>query len=152
MTLDNNDQRLLLILQENCKRTTKQMAEEMGISLTAVYERIKKLESNGVITKYVAILDENKLKRNFVVLCHIKLTHHKEEMISLFESEIMNMNEIMECYRVSGDYDYSLKIHMKDVEEYKTFMMSKLMSISNIASINSTFTLSKIKHKTNFSL
>jgi Lrp/AsnC family leucine-responsive transcriptional regulator len=148
MALDETDKKLLLFLQEDSKQTTKELAYKLGLSVTAVYERIRKLENNGVIAKYVAILDRHKIDRNFIVLCHVKLTQHKKEYVLQFEREIMNLHEVSECFHVSGDYDYILKIAVKDMEDYWNFMLSKLTTLQHIASTHSSFMISEVKNTT----
>ena len=115
MTFDDSDKKILKYLQEDCKQTTKELAYKLGLSVTAVYERIKKLENSGVISKYVAIVDKKKVDKKFVVLCHVKLTQHKKEFVIQFEKEVLNLHEVTECFHVSGDYDYILKVLVKDM-------------------------------------
>jgi Lrp/AsnC family leucine-responsive transcriptional regulator len=148
MALDDTDKKLLIFLQEDSKQTTKELSYKLGLSVTAVYERIRKLENNGVIAKYVAILDRHKIDRNFIVLCHVKLTQHKKEYVLQFEREVMNLDEVSECFHVSGDYDYILKIAVKDMEDYRNFMLSKLTTLQHIASTHSSFMISEVKNTT----
>lgn len=148
MTFDNTDKKLLFFLQEDAKQTTKELSHKLGLSVTAVYERIRKLENTGVISKYVAILDRNKIHRNFIVLCHIKLAQHKKEYVLQFEKEVMNLEEVTECFHVSGDYDYILKIGVKDMEDYRNFMLTKLTTLQHIASTHSSFMISEVKNTT----
>ena len=148
MTFDDTDKKLLLFLQEDAKQTTKELSHKLGLSVTAVYERIRKLENTGVISKYVAILDRNKIHRNFIVLCHIKLAQHKKEYVLQFEKEVMNLEEVTECFHVSGDYDYILKIGVKDMEDYRNFMLTKLTTLQHIASTHSSFMISEVKNTT----
>jgi Lrp/AsnC family leucine-responsive transcriptional regulator len=147
MELDETDKKLLVFLQEDCKQTTKELSGKLGLSVTAIYERIK-LENAGVISKYVALLDRNKVKRNFIVLCHVKLTQHKKEFVLQFEKEVMNLQEVTECFHVSGDYDYILKIGVKDIEDYRNFMLTKLTTLQHIASTHSSFMISEVKNTT----
>lgn len=148
MALDDTDKKLLIFLQEDSKQTTKELSYKLGLSVTAVYERIRKLENNGVIAKYVAILDRHKIDKNFIVLCHVKLTQHKKEYVLQFEREVMNLDEVSECFHVSGDYDYILKIAVKDMEDYRNFMLSKLTTLQHIASTHSSFMISEVKNTT----
>ncbi|MDN3694096.1 Lrp/AsnC family transcriptional regulator [Chryseobacterium tructae] len=148
MELDETDKKLLLFLQEDCKQTTKALSGKLGLSVTAVYERIKKLENGGIISKYVALLDRKKINREFIVLCHIKLTQHKKEFVLQFEKEVMNLLEVTECFHVSGDYDYILKIGVKNIEDYRNFMLTKLTTIQHIASTHSSFMISEVKNTT----
>lgn len=148
MKFDDIDRNLLLFLQQDSKQTTKELAYKLGLSITAVYERIRKLENAGVIAKYVAILDRHKINRDFIVLCHVKLTQHIKEYVLQFEKEIMDLQEVTECFHVSGDYDYILKIGVKDMEDYRNFMLSKLTTLNHIASTHSSFMISEIKNTT----
>ncbi|WP_294226525.1 Lrp/AsnC family transcriptional regulator, partial [uncultured Chryseobacterium sp.] len=126
----------------------KELSHKLGLSVTAVYERIRKMENTGVISKYVALLDRKKINRNFIVLCHIKLAQHKKEYVLQFEREVMNLQEVTECFHVSGDYDYILKIGVKDMEDYRNFMLSKLTTLQHIASTHSSFMISEVKNTT----
>lgn len=152
MALDDTDKKLLIFLQQDSKQTTKELSYKLGLSVTAVYERIRKLENSGVIAKYVAILDRHKIDRNFIVLCHVKLTQHKKEYVLQFEREVMNLDEVSECFHVSGDYDYILKIAVKDMEDYRNFMLSKLTTLQHIASTHSSFMISEVKNTTSIVL
>ena len=148
MQFDETDKKLLLFLHQDAKQTTKELSYKLGLSVTAVYERVKKLENNGVISKYVAILDKTKIDRNFIILCHVKLIQHKKEYVMQFEKEVMNLQEVIECFHVSGDYDYILKICVKDMEDYRNFMLTKLTTLQHIASTHSSFTISEVKNTT----
>lgn len=152
MQFDETDKKLLLFLQQDAKQTTKELSYKVGLSVTAVYERVKKLENNGVISKYVAILDKTKIDRNFIILCHVKLIQHKKEYVMQFEKEVMNLQEVIECFHVSGDYDYILKICVKDMEDYRNFMLTKLTTLQHIASTHSSFTISEVKNTTEITL
>ncbi|MPS66029.1 MULTISPECIES: Lrp/AsnC family transcriptional regulator [Chryseobacterium] len=152
MDFDDFDKKLLIYLQEDAKQTTKELSYKLGLSVTAVYERIKKLEKLGVISKYVALLSRDKINRNFTVLCHVKLVQHKKEYVIEFEKEVVNLPEITECFHVSGDYDYILKINVKDMQDYRNFMLSKLTTIKHIASTHSSFMISEVKNTTSIIL
>ena len=152
MKLDIIDKKLLELLQADTKKTNKELSSKLNLSVTAVYERIKKLEREGVINKYVAILDKSKIQKNFVVFCHVKLAQHNIDLIKHFEKEILKLDEVLECYHVSGDYDYILKIFVKDMEEYREFMVKKLTTIKDIDSTHSTFMIGEVKHTNIFKL
>ena len=146
--LDLKDKKLLILLQNDSKKTTKQLGTELDLSVTAVFERIKKLERQHIINKYVALVDKTKLQKSFIVLCHVKLVQHKKEYISQFEKEITQFSEVLECFHVSGDYDYILKICVRDIEEYREFMVSKLTNLQHIASTQSSFMIKEVKNST----
>lgn len=146
MHFDEIDLKLLRFLQEDAKQTTKELSYKLNLSVTAVYERVRKLENTGIIAGYVAILDKKKIAKDFLVLCHVKLTQHKKEYILQFEKEVMNLQEVTECFHVSGDYDYILKICVKDMTDYRSFMLTKLTSLQHIASTHSSFMIAEVKN------
>jgi len=148
MTLDSIDKKLLFMLQKDCKKTTKELSLKLNLSVTAVYERIKKLEREGVIGKYVALLNRSKVEKGFVVFCHLKLIQHTKEFLTKFESEVVKLKEVLECHHVSGDYDYILKILVKDMEAYREFLVTKLTTLEHIGSTHSTFMISEVKNTT----
>lgn len=152
MTLDNIDKKLLKLLQEDSKRTTKELSLKLNLSVTAVYERIKKLEREGIVEKYVVLLNRNKIQKGFVVFCHLKLMQHTKEFISQFEKEVVKLTEVLECFHVSGDYDYILKICVENMEEYREFMVTKLTTLQHIGSTHSTFMIGEVKNTTAFIL
>ncbi|WP_296148098.1 Lrp/AsnC family transcriptional regulator [uncultured Flavobacterium sp.] len=152
MILDNIDKKLLKLLQEDSKRTTKELSLKLNLSVTAVYERIKKLEREQIIEKYVVLLDRNKIQKGFVVFCHLKLMQHTKEFISQFEKEVVKLTEVLECFHVSGDYDYILKICVENMEEYREFMVTKLTTLQHIGSTHSTFMIGEVKNSTAFVL
>lgn len=145
MALDRIDKKLLSLLQKDSKQTTKMLSLQLNLSVTAVYERIKKLEREGIIAKYVAIVDKKKVDKSFQVFCHVKLLQHSLTYLRHFEEEILKLDEVVECFHLSGDYDYLLKIFVKDMEAYRAFMVTKLTTIEYIGSTHSTFTISEVK-------
>jgi len=150
--MDTTDNKLLQLLQTDCKKTTKVLATKLNLSVTAVYERIKKLEREGIIAKYVALVDRNKIQKGFVVFCHIKLLQHSREFLTTFESQVVKLDEVLECFHVSGDYDYILKICVNNMEEYREFMVTKLTTLQHIGSTHSTFMIGEVKNTTAFIL
>ena len=152
MTFDTIDRNLLKLLQTDSKKTTKELSSKLNLSVTAVYERIKKLEKEGIISNYVALLNRNKIEKGFVVFCHLKLMQHTKEFISQFEKEVVKLNEVLECFHVSGDYDYILKICVKDMEAYREFMVTKLTTLQHIGSTHSTFMIGEVKNTTVFEI
>ena len=150
--MDTTDKKLLALLQKDSKTTNKELSIKLGLSVTAVNERIKKLEREKVISKYVALLDRAKIDKSFVVFCHLKLIQHSKEFLTTFEKEVVKLDEVSECYHVSGDYDYILKISVKNMEEYREFMVTKLTTLQHIGSTHSTFMIGEVKNTTAYSL
>jgi len=148
MLLDKTDLKLIGLLQNDSKQTTKQLSLQLNLSVTAVYERVKKLEKEKIIKKYVALINRNKIEKSFLVFCHIKLIQHTKEYVTNFEKEVLKLSEVAECFHVSGEYDYILKVYVKDMESFRDFMITKLTAIKHIGSTHSTFTIGEVKNTT----
>ncbi len=146
--MDSIDKKLLILLQKDSKKTTKELSVKLNLSVTAVYERIKKMEREGIIKNYVALINRSKVDKGFIVFCHIKLIQHTREFLTKFESQVVKLSEILECHHVSGDYDYILKIAVRDMEEYREFLVTKLTTLEHIGSTHSTFMISEVKNTT----
>lgn len=152
MKMDLIDQKLLELLQQDCKQTNKELSNKLNLSVTAIYERIKKLEKTGVISKYVALVRKEKINKGFVAFCHVKLVQHSQEYVVKFEKEVTNLPEVLECYHISGDYDYLLKVLVQDMEAFREFMVKKLTTINHIGSTHSMFMINEVKHTTAISM
>ncbi|MDO6597288.1 Lrp/AsnC family transcriptional regulator [Oceanihabitans sp. 2_MG-2023] len=148
MTFDVIDQKLLQLLQADSKQTNKALSNKLNLSVTAVYERIKKLENQGVINKYVALVNKEKVAKSFVAFCHVKLIQHSQDYVIKFENEVANLQEVLECYHISGDYDYLLKVLVKDMAAFREFMVNRLTKIHHIGSTHSMFMINEVKHTT----
>ncbi len=146
MDFDKTDKKILSFLQKDSKMTTKELSIYLDLSNTAIYERIKKLEKAGVIEKYVAIVNKEKVAKGFMVYCQIKLVQHKHEFVSKFEKEVVKFDEVLECYNISGDYDYILKIVVKNMKAYRDFLNNKLTSLDHISSAHSNFIINEVKN------
>ncbi|MDL2266248.1 Lrp/AsnC family transcriptional regulator [Parabacteroides sp. OttesenSCG-928-G21] len=145
--LDKTDLQLLRILQNNSKLTTKELASQVNLSTTPVFERLKRLESEGYIKKYIAVLDAEKLNFGFVVFCSVKLRRHNRDIAAEFTRIIQEIPEVTECYNISGEYDYLLKIHAPDMKYYQQFILNVLGTIESLGSLTSTFVMAEVKHK-----
>ncbi len=144
--LDITDLRLLKILQNDAKLTTKEIAARVNLSPTPVYERIKRLEKEGFIEKYIAIVNAEKVGKGLTVFCNITLKEHTKEIGNKFVKDIVALKEVVECYNISGDYDFLLKIMINDMKDYQSFVINELGSVKNIGSAHSTFVIGVIKH------
>lgn len=150
--LDETDLLLLKILGNNSSQTTKELARQVNLSSSPVFERVKRLEHNGYIKKYIAILNAEKFNQGFIVFCNIKLKQHDRTIGHKFVEDIMNIDEVVECYNISGDYDFILKVYAKDMKHYQDFVFNKLGSVESIGSAHSTFVMAEIKNAHNISL
>lgn len=145
--LDKVDIQILRTLQENSRLTTKELASRVSLSSTPVFERLKRLENNGYIKKYVAVLDAEKLNLGFMVFCKIKMQKINYEVASEFSKIISQIPEVTECYNISGSFDYLLKIHSPNMKYYQSFILNVIGKIENIASLESIFVMDVIKHE-----
>ena len=143
--LDEIDLQILKTLQKNAKLTTKELAEAVHLTPTPVFERQKRLERQGYIRKYVAVLAPEKLGLGLQVYCKVKLKQINREIAEAFARRIMRIPEVTECYNTSGAYDYLLKVRARDMKQYQEFILTKLGEIDSVASIESTFVMSEVK-------
>ncbi|WP_128543408.1 Lrp/AsnC family transcriptional regulator [Larkinella soli] len=148
--LDETDKTILRILQQDAKVTTKELAGRLGLTISPVYERIKRLESLGYIRQYVAVLNKDLLSQPITTFCQVSMRYHDKAFIEKFEEEIQKLEEVQECYHMAGEVDFLLKINIGSLPEYHDFVRNKLSKIENIGTLNSTFVLKEIKHTTGY--
>lgn len=146
--LDPIDIKILKRLQTDSTINIKELASELFLTATPVYERIKRLEREGFITKYVALLDKKKLNLGMTVFCNVRLKEHAKNVGANFVKDIVALPEIIECYNIAGDYDFMLKILVEDMASYQDFVMHKLSTIENIGNTQSIFVMGEIKNST----
>ena len=145
-TLDSTDLQILRCLQEDARQTTKELAAKVNLSTTPVFERLKRLEREGYIRQYVAILDAEKLDLGFEVFCSVKLKQMTRDVARAFTRTIRKIPQVAECYNISGEYDYLLKIRARNMKEYNEFIIETLGTIDSIGSVQSSFVMDEIKH------
>lgn len=148
--LDSTDKTILRILQKDSKKTAKEIANKLNLTASPVYERIRRLEQQGYIKKYVAILDKKLIDRSVTTICQVSMRYHNEAFIEKFEEQIQGLEEVQECYHMAGEVDFILKINTQSLEDYHNFVKYKLSKIENIGVLNSTFVLKDIKNTSEF--
>jgi Lrp/AsnC family leucine-responsive transcriptional regulator len=144
--LDATDIKILKELQGNAKLTTKELAEKVNLSPTPVFERQRRLEREGYIKRYAAELDAGKLGCNLIVFCNIKLKQHTRENGHQFMEAINAIETITNCYNISGDYDFMMKIYVRDMKHYQDFVLNTLGELDCIGSLHSTFVIGEVKN------
>lgn len=144
--LDKVDLQILRTLQENARLTTKELAVQVSLSSTPVFERLKRLEREGYIKKYIAVLDADKLNQGFVVFCNVKLRRMNKDIAMEFTRIIQQIPEVTECYNISGSYDYLLKIHAPNMKYYQEFIINVLGTVDSLGSLESMFVMDEVKH------
>lgn len=151
-SIDSIDLRILKALQRDAHINIKELASQLFLTVTPVYERIKRLEREGYIKQYVALLDRAKMDLGMTVFCNVRLKEHARNVASNFVKDIVALPEIIECYNIAGDYDFMLKILVKDMASYQDFVMNKLSTIDNIGNTQSVFVMGEIKHSTSLAI
>lgn len=148
MHLDELDIAILRLLQKDAKTGIKNIAEQLNLTKTPVYERIKRLEKAGVISKYVALLDAAKVGGNIIVFCSVSLEVQKLAEIKAFKAAVQKLPEVLECYLMGGSNDFLLKVMVEDLGAYHQFSSGKLAALQNVSQIKSTFVLDEVKKST----
>ena len=148
--IDETDLNILRILQEDSKKTTKEVAEMLNLTPSPVYERVRRLEKRGYIKKYVALIDKDLLNIPITAICMVSLRYHDEGFIDKFEKQIKGLKEVQECYHMAGKVDFFLKINLGSLNEYHEFVRLKLSKIENIGVLESYFVLKEITRTTGY--
>ena len=148
MKLDQKDYQILKLLQEDANITNKEIAEKTGLTITPVYERVKKLSTYGIIKNKVFLLNRKKLGLNLIVLISVSLKEHMKENVNHFMKEVVKHNEVVECFHLTGTFDFQLKVYVGDMDEYQKFILNKLSVIKNIGHIESYFVMTEVKNTT----
>jgi len=150
--LSQADIKILQLLQENAGLSTAEIAEKIGLSQSPCWRRISRMEQAGVIRKKIVVLDHTKLGMEVVVFVNVSLTTHGRQNLAAFEKEIKKFPEVLECYTVTGQMDYLLKIVTKDIQHYESFIRNKLMTLPMIREMHSTIAITEIKDTTELPL
>ncbi len=142
--IDKTDKLILKELAVDGKQSIKELASKVNLSPTPVYDRIKKMENEGVIEKYAAVINPEKTGFELIVYMQVKLIRHQEELFKKFEEHIMQFEEVVEAAMVSGEYDAMLKLLLKDMNEYHEFVSKKISNIDIISNVISSFSIKKL--------
>ncbi len=150
--LDDVDLNILRILQEDSKKTTKEIAKLLNLTASPIYERVRRLEKKGYIKKYVALIDKKLVNKPITAICMVSLRYHNEGFIDKFDKQIKALTEVQECYHMAGKVDFFLKINLQSLEVYHEFVRTKLSKIENIGVLESYFVLKEVYHTTSFDI
>lgn len=143
--LDDKDMAILRLLQENARITVREISDAIHLSTTPVHERIRRMEASGVIRQYATLLDHTKIKRGLTVICYVSLKQHNKAAGAKFIKAIHDMQEVTECYNISGDFDFMLKVMVENMDSYYHFHVNKLSESENIAHVQSVFVMGIVK-------
>lgn len=150
--MDAIDIKILDMLQEDASKTVKDMAKELALTTTPVYERIKKMEKSGLIKQYVALLNTEMLNKNIIVFMNITIKEHYQEARDTFIENMQNLSEVTEFYYTSGSFDFLAKVRFSNIKEYRDFLVNKVTGIRGISDIDSQIVLEEIKYSTKVTL
>lgn len=152
MSLDAFSQKILRLLQLDARRSVQEISDQVGLSSTPCWRRIKDMEQSGIIQRYTALLDREKLGLHVCALAHIHLARHTEGGVEQFEREIALCPEVTECYSTTGEADYILKIVAPDIKAYDTFLHERIFKIPSVAQVRTSVVLREIKFDTQLPL
>ena len=145
ISLDAKDLSILALLQQNARMTVKEIADKIHLSTTPVHERIKRMEASGVIKQYATLVDHTKVKKGLMVICYVSLKEHNKPAGMKFIKAIQLMHEVVECYNISGEFDFMLKVVAENMESYHDFYLHKLSMIKGISQTQSIFVMGILK-------
>ncbi|MBZ4190950.1 Lrp/AsnC family transcriptional regulator [Niabella beijingensis] len=143
--LDQKDLEILKLLQGNARMSVKDIAAKIHLSPTPVHERIRRLEESGIIKQYATLLDAQKLNKGLMVICYVSLKQHDKKAGLKFIQAINGLNEVVECYSISGEYDFMLKVMAKDMAGFYDFHVNRLSQVENLGHVQSVFVMGVIK-------
>ncbi len=147
-SLDRTDRRILNILQADGGITNVELSRQVGLAAATTLDRVRKLRQNGYIRGYVALVDSAKVEQSTVAFVALSLREHGAERLEAFRGHVESLPEVLECYHVSGENDFLLKIVARDIGAYEDFLLHRLTSIPFIGRIHTSFVLSTVKHDT----
>jgi len=143
--LDEKDRLILKLLQHNAKITVREIASQVHLSTTPVHERIKRMEDAGIILQYATLVDHAKVRKGLMVICYISLKEHNKKSGTRFIKTINELTEVIECYNISGEFDFMLKVVTESMDAYYDFHVNKLGQLENIGHMQSTFVMGVVK-------
>ena len=143
--LDRKDLEILKLLQQNARMTIKEISEQVHLSTTPVHERIRRMEANGVIKQYATIVNGAMVQKGLMVICYVSIKQHSKNAGAKFIQRILEMNEVIECLTISGEFDFMLKVVAHNMDDYYHFHVNKLSEVENVGNVQSVFVMGVVK-------
>ena len=143
--LDKKDLEILKLLQQNARMTIKEISEKVHLSTTPVHDRIRRLEASGVIMQYATIVNGALVKKGLMTICYVSIKQHSKNAGAIFIKSILEMEEVVECLTISGEFDFMLKVVSENMDAYYNFHVNKLGELDNIANVQSVFVMGVVK-------
>jgi Lrp/AsnC family leucine-responsive transcriptional regulator len=150
--LDSVDIEILKLLQKDASQTSKEISYKLNKSIATIHERVRRLKEQGYIQRIAAILDKKKINKSLIAFSHVLLNNHTADTLLKFEQEVAKFPEVMECFQMTGTFDFLLRIATSDMDEYHHFYRNKLAALPNITTVQSFFVLSETKSDTAYPL
>ncbi len=150
--LDDIDKSILALLQDDSRLSNKQLAHYLHRSPNPIYVRVKRLQDEGYIKRYTATLDAKEIGRGVTVYTRVKVKEHSQKSLKAFMQEVVKVNEVMECYHMAGDFDFILKIAVRDLDGYNKLLIEKLSNLPDVGTMESTFVMSEVKYETRYNI
>jgi len=148
MEIDQTDCRILNVLQKDGRISNQELADRVGLSPSPCLRRTRLLESGGVVQKYVALLDPSAVGRGLQAIVQVRLDHQTTVSVDRFEKEILKFPEVLECDLIAGDWDYMLRVAVRDLEEFRKFSVNSLAKIAGVANVKSNISMKQVKYST----
>ena len=145
VSIDNKDLEILKFLQQNARMTIKEISDKVHLSTTPVHERIRRMEESGVITQYITLVNAAKIGKGLMVICYVSLKQHSKNAGAKFIKSILEMNEVLECLTISGEFDFMLKVLVENMDAYYDFHVNRLSEIENVGNVQSVFVMGVVK-------
>jgi DNA-binding Lrp family transcriptional regulator len=150
--LDAVDLGILQLLQNDARLSHKELAYKLNKSVTPIHVRIRRLQKDGYIKRYATILDPKKIGRGLIAFTQVQLKEHSQDTLLAFQREVVKLSEVMECYHMTGAFDFLLKIAISDMNEYNDVLMNKLSKLPDVGMMQSFFVMSEAKNETAYAL
>lgn len=148
--MDKIDQNILKVLQDNGRITIAELAEKIGMSRTPTFERVRKLEKNGTIDRYVAVVNPQKIGITCFTYVEVQLVRHGTVAVERFLNSIMKISEVMECHHITGEADFLLKVATRDIPAYEELVLHTLTALENVQNLKTLVVLSTMKQESHY--
>lgn len=145
-SIDHIDHKILRALRDDARVSTQELSEQVGLSPSPCARRVRRLEGEGYISAYRAVVDEKKMGFGFSVFVSVRLDQQVDQRLESFEKHIRECSEVVDCWLMTGSFDYLLRVAVSDLTEFETFLTGRLTKIAGVASIESSIPIRRVKN------
>jgi DNA-binding Lrp family transcriptional regulator len=150
--LDDTDIGILKLLQQDARLSHKELAHRLHKSVTPIHLRVRRLQEEGYIKRYTVLVEPKKIGVNLIAYTQVQLKEHSQESLKAFQAEVVKLKEVMECYHLTGIFDFLLRIAIRDMDEYNDLLMNKLSKLPDVGTMQSFFVMSEAKRETGYTI